>query len=169
MNTHVAHDRPDRKFFTPRALAWLLVTTAFWALLSGNSGWYVGLPVILVATATATMLDTRPWSLRPQYIPAFALFFFYNSLLGGWDVARRALRPGMPMDPAWRHYTLHTEDPGVRLALSAIVGLLPGTLASHIEGDTLHIHLLDCNSRWSDTVGALESHLIRVSGGGRAP
>ena len=167
MNTSTAHDTSDqRRFSAQRTLAWLLVNTALWTLLSGNGGWYVGVPVILLATATAAVLNTRPWTLRPRHIPAFTLFFLYNSLLGGWDVARRALHPGTPMEPAWRHYQMQSHDPGVRLALSAIVGLLPGTLASHMDGRTLHVHLLDRNTRWTETVRALEAHLMRLAGSG---
>lgn len=140
------------------------MTAALWALLSGNSGWYLGVPAVLLATSTAAALNTRPWTLRLQHLPSFSLFFLYNSLRGGWDVARRALRRSAPVAPAWARHELRTEDLGVRLALSAIVGLLPGTLASHFDETHLHIHLLDGGSDWQGTVRRLEQLLIRLSG-----
>ncbi len=148
----------------PRLLAWLAVTTLLWAVLSANSGWYLGVPAVLLATATAAALNTRPWTLRLRHLPGFALFFLHNSLLGGWDVARRTLKRSAPVAPAWARHELQSDDPAVRLALSAIVGLLPGTLASHFDEKYLHIHLLDRNTDWQKTVDRLEHQLIRLSG-----
>ncbi|MEX1198967.1 MAG: Na+/H+ antiporter subunit E [Pseudohongiellaceae bacterium] len=157
------HSKKRRPSLT-RILAWLALTTALWTLLSSNSGWYLGIPVVLLATGAAATLNTRPWTLRIQHLPAFALFFLHNSLRGGWDVALRTLRRTAPVAPAWARHELRTEDPAVRLALSAIVGLLPGTLASHFDDTHLHIHLLDENTDWQGTVGKLEQLLIRLSG-----
>lgn len=158
-------DRPEsQRPPLPRVLAWLAVTTVLWAALSGNSGWYLGLPTVLLATGMAAALNTRPWTLRLQHLPAFGSFFLYNSLRGGWDVARRTLRRSMPVAPVWVRHELESTDPGVRLALSAIVGLLPGTLASHFDDTHLHIHLLDEAIDWQDTVQRLERLLIRLSG-----
>lgn len=164
MNSPLAPDRIRHPTPVPRILAWLLITAALWALLSNNQGWYIGIPVIVMATGTATLLNTRPWTLRPRYLPAFALFFLYSSLLGGIDVARRTLQPRVILRSGWERHPLTARDPGVRLALSAIVGLLPGTLASHIEDDTLHLHLLDRNIEWQPTLRRLETLLVRLSG-----
>lgn len=158
-------DRPEnQRPSLPRVLAWLAVTTALWAVLSDNSGWYLGLPTVLLATGMAAALNTRPWTLRLKHVPAFGVFFLYNSLRGGWDVARRTLRPSAPVDPVWVRHELQSADPGVCLALSAIVGLLPGTLASHFDETHVHIHLLDGSTDWQGTVQTLERLLIRLSG-----
>lgn len=148
----------------PRMLAWLVITAALWVLLSGNSGWYLGVPVVLLSTGVAVTLNTRPWTLRLQHLPPFAVFFLYNSLRGGWDVARRTLRRSTAVAPTWVRHELQSRDRGVHLALSAIVGLLPGTLASHFDDTHLHIHLLDGNIDWQGTVQTLERLLMRVSG-----
>lgn len=158
-------DRPQSQRPTlPRVLAWLAVTAALWAVLSDNSGWYLGIPTVLLATGMAAAMNTRPWTLRLRHAPAFAGFFLYNSLRGGWDVARRTLRRSVPVDPVWVRHELQSTDPVVCLALSAIVGLLPGTLASHFDETHLHIHLLDGNVDWQGTVRNLEHLLIRLSG-----
>lgn len=148
----------------PRTLAWLAVTTALWTILSGNSGWYLGVPVVLLSTGVAVALNTRPWTLRLQHFPAFVLFFLYNSLRGAWDVARRTLQRSPAVAPTWVRHELASRDRAVHLALSAIVGLLPGTLASHFDETHLHIHLLDGNIDWQGTVQTLERLLVRLSG-----
>lgn len=166
MNRPPATDRMRHSTPVPRILAWLLITAGLWALLSDNQGWYIGVPVIVMATGTAALLNTRPWTLRPRHLPVFALFFLYSSLLGGIDVARRTLQPRITLQPGWEVHPLSARDPGVRLALSAIVGLLPGTLASHIEDDALHVHLLDKGIEWQPTLRRLETLLVRLSGTG---
>lgn len=147
-----------------RGLAWALITTALWVVLSRNAGWYIGIPAVALATAVALLLDTRPWTIRPWLLPRCGLFFIRASLIGGWDVARRTLSPAAPMTPGWVLYPLRTRDPGVRLALSAIVGLLPGTLSSGIEGEQMHVHLLDRQGDWRPMVERLEYELHALSG-----
>lgn len=163
METSPAHRPESQRPSLSRVLAWLAATALMWAVLSDNSGWYLGVPTILLATGTAAALNTRPWTLRLQHAPAFLLFFLYNSLRGGWDVARRTLRRSAPVAPVWARHELQSADPGVHLALSAIVGLLPGTLASHFDETHLHIHLLDGNTNWQETVQRLEQLLIHLT------
>lgn len=138
---------------------WLLLHAGLWMLLSGGSGWYLGLPVVIAATLLSCWLQATPWYLRLTRLPALLGFFLYELLLGGWDVARRALHPGMPMDPAWVRYDLQTPNPQVHLLLSAIVGLMPGTLSSRFDQECLHLHVLDQQQPWPATVAHME-HLL---------
>ena len=62
-----------------------------------------------------------------------------------------------------RHGT--SRSPRVRLLLSALVGLLPGTLSSRIEGDHMQVHVLDERLAWQPTVAELERWLERLLGG----
>ncbi|TVP90309.1 MAG: sodium:proton antiporter [Pseudomonadaceae bacterium] len=141
---------------------WLLLHAGLWTLLSGGSGWYLGLPVIAAATLLSCWLQATPWYLRLTRVPALFAFFFYELLLGGWDVARRALHPRMPMDPAWVRYELQTPNVQVHLLLSAIVGLMPGTLSSRFNEGSLHLHVLDQQQPWADTVARMEHLLAAV-------
>jgi multicomponent Na+:H+ antiporter subunit E len=104
--------------------------------------------------------------MRLGALPAFLGFFLKHMLLGGWDVARRALQPRCPLQPAWHPYSLSSQSPRVRLLLSALVGLLPGTLASRIEGDEMRVHVLDERLPWQATVVDLEQRLERLLGSG---
>ncbi|MCL5043634.1 MAG: Na+/H+ antiporter subunit E [Gammaproteobacteria bacterium] len=141
---------------------WLLLHTGLWTLLSGGSGWYLGLPVIAAATLLSCWLQATPWHLRLARVPALLCFFCYELLLGGWDVARRALHPRMPLDPAWVRYELQTPNPQVHLLLSVIVGLMPGSLPSRLNKGVLHLHVLDQRQPWAATVTRMEHLLAAV-------
>ncbi|HDZ56966.1 MAG TPA: sodium:proton antiporter [Pseudomonas xinjiangensis] len=145
---------------------WLAIYTAFWLLLAGTEGWYIGIPAVLAATWLSRQLHLRPWLFRLQHLPTFLWLFFAELCTGGWDVARRALHPRLPLDPAWVHYPLTCKQPRVRLMLSATVGMMPGTLATVIEGDCLTLHVLDQHQPWHTNIARLERELDNLMGDG---
>lgn len=135
-----------------------------WALLSQGQGWAFGIPLAALATMLASRLQLKWLPLRLRALPILIGFFLRELFSGGWDVARRALHPRLPIDPGWQTFNLTTRDARVSLLLSAMVGLLPGTLSSHYEGSTLHIHALDQQQNWQATVARLEQLLTRLLG-----
>lgn len=149
---------------TRHTVYWLLFYTALWGLLSGGSGWYIGIPCILGASGLSHWLGGRAITLRLSALPGFLLFFLAALGSGGWDVARRAVQPRMPLSPAWVSYPLSISQPHYRLLFSSMIGLLPGTLASHIEGDLLCMHVLDDGQPWESSARRLEQRLMAVLG-----
>lgn len=147
---------------------WLLMYAALWLLLSGASGWVFGLVCALAAAGLSLWLKLPSLGLRLSYLPRFLLFFFLETWLGAWDVARRALHRRLPLDPAWVTHSLDCSDPRVRLLLSAMVGLMPGTLSTHIAEDSLHLHILDQRQEWRLQVEKMETHLARLLGASSA-
>ncbi len=79
-------------------------------------------------------------------------------------MARRAFHPQLPLSPRWVTYPLRESSDRVRQLLSAIICLLPGTLASHLEGGNLHIHVLNGEQPWKPTVERLELRLMALLG-----
>ena len=77
--------------------------------------------------------------------------------------------PKRPLQPAWLDYTLTSSSSQVRLVLSALVGLLPGTLASQVQGDRMRVHVLDERQPWEATVHSLERRLERLLAPGDRP
>lgn len=140
----------------------LCLWLALWALLSSNQGWEFGLPLAVLATLASLRLQLHAGPMHLRYLPGFLGFFILELFIGGWDVARRAWHPRLPIKPQWVRYEMSSADPRVQLLLSAMVGLLPGTLVSHLEGQTLHLHALDHQQSWSDTVARLEQHLDQL-------
>lgn len=143
-------------------LVWALLYASFWALFTGGRGWAFGAPFVMLACAMSLSFGVRPWRMRLTAVPGFIGFFLVNMFTGAWDVARRAAHPGCPLQAEWVDYPLADSSERVRLLLSALVGLLPGTLASRIENDCMHMHVLDSTQPWHGTVVELEGHLIRL-------
>jgi len=150
--------------FSRQTLFWLLLYAALWWLLAGGTGWYLGVPFILTAASLSHWLGSPVWHVRLRAAPAFLLFFLRALLAGGWDVARRAIQPRMPLAPAWVRYPLTIRQPGNRLLFASLVGLLPGTLAAAIEDDCLNMHVLDQHQPWLDSTARLEQRLLRLLG-----
>lgn len=162
---------PDSNFWSrqqkirrraPDALFWTIGFALLWMLLTGNAGWYLGLPFVLAAAWLAVALELKPWRLRLSRLPGFILFFLTFSLLGAWDVARRTLLPGHRIRPGWTEYSMQTQDPRQQLLFSAIIGLLPGTLAARIDGQQMKLHLLDTDADWMHGAQRLERHLMQL-------
>jgi multicomponent Na+:H+ antiporter subunit E len=145
-------------------LFWLAFHAALWALLAGG-GWYIGLPAVLLAALLSVHLQQRYWFLRLTRLPAFLWLFGSQLIAGGWDVARRTVTPRLPIEPAWVHYPLQSADPRVRLVLSALVGLLPGTLSTGVQDQHLELHVLDVDLPWQQAVAQLEASLDDLLGG----
>lgn len=138
-----------------------------WALLSGGTGWELGLLFILTATVASLYLRTPLWNLHLRYLPGFLVFFIRSLWSGGWDVARRACHPSLPLNPGWVDYRLTQNHPRVSLVLSAMVGLLPGTLATRIDQQHMTIHVLNLDQPWQPTVERLEQKLTYLIEGKR--
>lgn len=145
-------------------LGWALLYGMLWALFTGGSGWWLGVPGIMLAVGLSLWLGNRPWRLSLAALPGFLWFFICRMVMGGWDVARRALHPRCPLQPAWHQYSLTSQSPRVSRLLSAMVGLLPGTLASRIDGQQMRVHVLDERLPWQATIAELEGHLERLLG-----
>lgn len=125
-------------------VALLLLAGAWWVLTEGEPAWGIGLPVVFLAGAAAWYVRA-PGRLRVSFAGAlrFVPYFVRQSLWGGLDVARRALDPRMPLDPALLVYRLRLPPGPARVFLADIVSLLPGTLSAELAGDRLRLHVLD--------------------------
>lgn len=121
----------------------LLFALLWWLLTEGRvDAWGVG-AVLVVATAWLSVSLAPPvaWSLPGAL--RFVPYFIWHSLVGGVDVARRALSPARPLQPDIIEYPLRLSLPRSRLFMAGIISLLPGTLCTEIIGDKLWVHLLD--------------------------
>ncbi|MDQ2696224.1 MAG: Na+/H+ antiporter subunit E [Pseudomonadota bacterium] len=136
---------PRRRFLAaPARLARTLAAAALlWGVLAGGAGW--GFAVLPVAAAVLAWLSFAP-SRRGGFSPVgFALFLFYflvQSLAAGADVARRALRPGLILQPAWIEYALRLPPGPGRVLFVCTVSLLPGTVSAHLGDEALTVHSL---------------------------
>lgn len=141
---------------------WFVLFLLLWLILSGAQGWAFG----IIGSASAALLAWRlplAWpAIHLARLPACFGFFAVQLFVGGWDVARRALHPKLPIDPVWTTYTFTSANPRVHQVLSALIGLMPGTLASHFHEGQLHIHALDQQRNWHTTTQHFEQLLDRM-------
>jgi len=145
-------------------LRWGVFYMLLWALLSQNQGWGFGLLFIALALLCTRMCQLEAPAVKLRHLPAFLAFFLRNLVIGGVDVALRTLPRRPAIAPLWVEYPLQFLDLRVQLGLSAIVGLLPGTLAARIEDNIMHVHVLDTSQPWQRDIAALEQHLARLLG-----
>jgi multicomponent Na+:H+ antiporter subunit E len=148
-----------------KGLKHLLIFVALWALLNKGdwSSWIVGIVVVPIAAwlsmtlfRTETVddpIDTNGdvnghTPLGASHISLLGLvlfipFFLINSIRGGWQTAKMAIRPGLSAKPSIVQYWVRLPSGFPRLCFIHLISLLPGTLSVNREGDLLLMHVLD--------------------------
>lgn len=140
---------------------------ALWWLLNGGDArsWVVGGPVALAAAVLSARLQPeRLWRWRLAGVLPMAWFFLRESVRGGFDVARRALRPGLPLKPGVLCFRTRLPGGSARLLFAALISLLPGTLVIGLEDDALQVHALDCGPGAETELRALEQRVAALFG-----
>lgn len=136
----------DRQTFIQAAFIRVaLIALLWWILTEGDLGyWGLALPIIIATTVASLLLmpaGTWRWSLIP--LVRFVPYFLYQTWHGSLDVARRALHPRLPLQPAFIDYRLRLPEGPQRVFLSGILSLLPGTLSVDLRTTELRVHVLD--------------------------
>jgi multicomponent Na+:H+ antiporter subunit E len=155
------------------ALAWRLViaAVAWWALAEGAAPRGPGLAVAVVAVtgaAVGSLALRRPGAraARPARIPRFAAFFLAQSVVGGLDVARRALLPRGVVRPGFVEFSPALPAGTPRALFLEMVSVMPGTLVAEetSPGGALRIHVIDTDLPVHRSLERVESELRRLFG-----
>lgn len=133
-----------------RLLRWaLLFALLWWVLAEGRlDAWALGILFVLlgVASAAAVRIEQGRWRTEARLsmigLLRLAPQFVWQSLRGGADVARRALRPRPALAPELLDYRLQLPAGPGPVLLASLISLTPGTLAFVVDGSLL-IHVLD--------------------------
>lgn len=135
---------PDKETGAFRAARRSLALAAVWLVLAGAEPEALLMGAVCVPLATWLSLRLMPGGAAVRAGPAIALAprFVWRSLIGGFDVARRAFDPRLPLRPGWIEIATTLPDGG-RVALGGELSLMPGTLAAGVDGGRLLIHALD--------------------------
>ncbi|MFP4601950.1 MAG: Na+/H+ antiporter subunit E [Halochromatium sp.] len=147
----------------------LVFALLWWLLTSGQpAALPFGAPFVIIAAllSTGAYMRTRREDARWQPVAPLALlrligFFLWHSLLGGVDVALRALRWPLPLTPALIDYPLRLPPGPATVLMSGLVSLMPGTLAM-IHAGRLRVHVLDRHGRWHRDLERLEQRVGAV-------
>lgn len=143
----------------------------WWALIEGDtSAVSYGLVVVPVAAA-ASMALHRPHPTGALRSPRRVLsvvsllgWFLWRSVLGGVNVAKRAVSRPVDLAPEVVEYELELPDGLARLAVIDLASLMPGSLSAELHGDVLRMHVLHREIPAWDTVAELEKRVRRVIG-----
>jgi multicomponent Na+:H+ antiporter subunit E len=149
------------------ALARLLVFAAIWLVLTAGSleQWPLALISVLAATiASVRLWPERAWRLNVAGVMRFMLFFLVQSTLGGWDVARRALQPSMPLNPGFVDHVFKLKLEEARVLFAWTVSLLPGTASARMGDHVLTIHALDHLDDVEEKLRRLEAYVAELFG-----
>jgi multicomponent Na+:H+ antiporter subunit E len=141
------------------ALIWLGLNGTDWA------SWTVGGPVVLAsAWISMKLLPATTWRGSWAGAVPFAVFFLHESVRGGWDVARRALSPGLRLTPAIMCYVDRLPPGPARLFFCSVISLLPGTAVVAIAEKSLRIHVLDSGPQAEAELQELERRVAALFG-----
>jgi len=141
----------------------------FWLILYGvkSTDLLVGVAAAIVATwASGRLLPPGRGILHPIRLIRLVLYFPVQSIVAGFDVARRALDPRLPLQPGFVVYKSRLSSGPMRNVFCTITGLLPGTLPSGSDQDgNLVVHCLDVSQQVIEQLSAEEAMLRQVLGG----
>ena len=141
----------------------------FWLLLIGPDPAGLAAGVFAAAAATWTSLRLLPpggGRLRYAALVRLMLRFIQQSIIGGLDVARRALSVRLPLRPGFVVYPARLP-PGLACnVFGALTSALPGTLPSGFDDrGALIYHCLDVGQPVAAQLAIDEGLLIRALGG----
>lgn len=140
----------------------------FWLLLIGPDPVDLAAGLFAAAAATWTSLRLLPPSggrLRYAALTRLALRFGQGSIMGGVDVARRALSVRLPLRPGFVVYPVRLPPGPARNLFCAFTSALPGTLPAGVdEHDALVYHCLDVEQPVAAQLATDETLFTRALG-----
>jgi multicomponent Na+:H+ antiporter subunit E len=141
---------------------------AFWTMLSGTGVADVAIGLATAAAAawiSVRLLPPAPGRPRLATIAWLVLRFFRQSGVAGFDVARRALDPALPLRPGLIVCPLQLPPGPARSAFCALSSLLPGTVpAGQDASGRLLVHCLDVGQPVAADLRAEEALFRRALG-----
>jgi multicomponent Na+:H+ antiporter subunit E len=150
-------------------LAWGLQAAAVlllvWLALDGTGSLWVGvLAAALGGLVGAVIAPAMPYGWRPWPLLSFAGYFVVESLRGAFDVAWRAMHPGLPITPRLSDYEIALPDGKPRTLFVGVVSLLPGTLSAALSADgrILKVHAITADP--GEDLRRLEQRIARLFG-----
>lgn len=151
----------------------ILGLLAFWLVLTGFSG--TDLSAGLATAALTGWISLRlvpPGTVRVRLtgLAWLAGRFVRQSLVAGWDVARRALSRRMPLEPGFLAYAPRLPGGLVGDGFTALSSLLPGTVPVGTKAaDEVIYHCLDLTQPVAAQLAADEAVYIAAISPGAGP
>ncbi len=136
----------------------------WWVLTLGEpTSWIVGIPAVVAATwVSAGLFPEHPWRWQVRGAVWFIGYFGWQSIIGGFDVAWRALHPQLPLNPDFYAYRLRLPGGPAQTFFVNSVSLLPGTLSATAQADQLTVHVLNTSQPIANQLGRLEDRVASL-------
>ena len=112
--------------------------------------------------ASLRLLPPGPERLRFMALVPLAGRFLWQSVVAGWDVARRVFDPRLPIKPGFVSYPVGFAPGPARNAFTALTSLLPGTVPAGEDDGRIVYHCLDVDQPVLEQLAAEEAGLRRV-------
>ena len=145
----------------------LILAGGWWIITEGDpSALVFGVAVVVFTLVASRAVPSAPApSWNATGLLGYGRVFLVGSVLGGIDVARRALAPRLPIAPTILRYPLRLSTGPARRLFMGTLSLMPGTLSVALDGDSLEIHVLfDEGEAGSRRLRDLEVHVARAVG-----
>ena len=127
------------------------------------ASWLIGLPALAAGTWVSIRLRRSAGTrISALSLARFVLYFLWQSLRGGVDVALRTLAPRMRIRRGFFRYRTGLNTPVARTLFVNCVSLLPGTLAADLHDDSLEIHTLNMDADFNSELAELEIAVARL-------
>jgi len=143
----------------------VLASLALWLLLNEGdfSSLLVGVPAAVMGAALSQYLPA-PAKTRVSVRGLMELvpYFLWQALVGGWDVARRALAPRVRVTPGFVGYHLSLPEGLPRAVFLDTLTLLPGTLSADVQGAEMRMHVVDVDACSPEQIRQLEHRVARL-------
>lgn len=153
------------------AVRCLVAAGVWWAVSEGDLSMAGYGAVAVVLCVLVSLVAWRPQPISPRgwlgrSVAAIRLFgwFVGRSIVGGTDVALRAIRRSVRVEPGFVDYTLRLDSAAARVAVVDLVNLMPGSLSTEMVGDQVRIHVIDVALPVARTLADLERRLAAVIG-----
>ncbi|MBT9130124.1 MAG: Na(+)/H(+) antiporter subunit E [Syntrophomonadaceae bacterium] len=152
-----------------------LILFAFWILLSGRSdGFHLtagALSSLLVTLFSRKLLLDKPTdrgsiAIEVLRIIRYSVWLIYQIIISGIDVAKRTLKPVMPIYPGIIKCKLSLKSDIALTLLANSITLTPGTMTVDISGDEIFIHCLEIEDEQKliESEMNFENHIKRMLG-----
>ena len=124
-------------------LVWFLLVATMNRQEMIMGGW-VSLIVATLSYPRLAVLDGLKLTLAlPLHIGVFFIVFIRALIAANFDLARRVINPGLPIQPAVVEVKTRLTSPLGKLLLANCITLTPGTLTLDVVDDRLIVHWID--------------------------
>ncbi len=143
--------------------AWLLWSNYFVPLLISLG--VVSVFIVVVLSRRMKLVDEEgaPFHLLPRLF-LYAPWLVWEVVKANLDVAKRILRPGLPIHPMLIKVKAGQKSDLGRVIYANSITLTPGTVSVDVEGETITVHALSKEAADGVLTGEMDARVTKLEG-----